>query len=60
MQTARGPIRYKVKNMRIVLPTDLSVLQPTTGPTLTLITCYPFFYVGAAPQRFVVHAERVE
>jgi sortase A len=34
-------------------------LQPTTGTTLTLITCYPFYYVGTAPKRFIVHAERI-
>jgi sortase A len=59
VQTVHGPIRYKVRDTRIVEPTDLSVLQPTRGATLTLITCYPFNYVGAAPQRFIVHADRV-
>jgi Ca-activated chloride channel family protein len=43
----------------IVMPDDLSVLAPQSDPaTLTLITCYPFYYVGSAPKRFVVHAVR--
>ena len=41
------------------MPDDLSVLAPQSDPaTLTLITCYPFYYVGSAPKRFVVHAAR--
>jgi LPXTG-site transpeptidase (sortase) family protein len=59
VQTSHGSIRYKVTDTHIVQPTDLSVLQPAAGPTLTLITCYPFYYVGSAPQRFIVHADRV-
>ena len=40
-------------------PTIVSVLAPQSDPaTLTLITCYPFYYVGSAPKRFVVHADR--
>ncbi|MGH8186200.1 MAG: sortase domain-containing protein, partial [Steroidobacteraceae bacterium] len=37
-------------------PGDVWVLDPTTHPALTLVTCYPFSYVGSAPQRFVVRA----
>ncbi len=48
--------RYVVRGTRTVLPSDVSVLKPTTDATLTLITCYPFYYVGAAPQRFVIQA----
>jgi sortase A len=59
MQTPHGELRYKVKETHIVLPTDLSVLEQTSDQTLTLITCYPFNYVGSAPKRFVVQAERV-
>jgi sortase A len=47
---------YVVRETRVVAPADLSVLEPTPDPTLTLITCYPFDYIGAAPQRFVVRA----
>ena len=43
----------------IVLPDDVSVLKPAAGDTVTLITCYPSSYVGAAPKRFVVTAERL-
>lgn len=57
--TPRGEIQYLVRRTRIVTPTDLSVLAPTDRQMLTLITCYPFYYVGNAPKRFVVHAERV-
>jgi sortase (surface protein transpeptidase) len=39
-----------------VEPEDLSVLAPTSVRSLTLVTCYPFFYVGSAPQRFIIQA----
>jgi sortase A len=58
--TLAGEFTYRVRETRIVWPTDLSVLEPTEGPTLTLITCYPFNFVGNAPKRFVVHADRVD
>ena len=58
-RTTRDEYRYRVTKTAIVMPDDLSVLAPQSGPaTLTLITCYPFYYVGAAPKRFVVHAAR--
>jgi sortase A len=41
------------------VPTDLSVLEPTSTQTLTLITCYPFNYIGSAPKRFIVRAQRM-
>ena len=59
MQTPHGEMLYRVKDTHIVLPSDLSVLETTSKDMLTLITCYPFYYVGSAPKRFVVHAERV-
>ena len=52
-------LRYLVRETMVVRPDDLWVLDPTRVPTLTLITCYPFYFVGDAPQRFVVRAERV-
>jgi sortase A len=58
-RTTRDQFRYRVTNTAIVLPNDVSVLKRQDGSTLTLITCYPFYYVGAAPQRFVIHAVRV-
>jgi sortase A len=47
---------YVIDRIRIVAPQDVSVLRPTKTSTLTLITCYPFYYVGAAPQRYIVQA----
>lgn len=57
-RTTREQIRYRVTKTSIVMPDDLSVLEPKSTSSLTLITCYPFNYVGSAPKRFVVHAER--
>jgi len=58
-RTTRDEFRYRVTKTSIVRPDDLSVLAPQSDPaTLTLITCYPFYYVGSAPKRFVVHAAR--
>lgn len=48
--------RYVVRTLKIITPNDTSVLKPTDGQTLTLITCYPFYYVGAAPERYIVQA----
>jgi sortase A len=47
---------YLVRNIAIVFPSDTSVLHPADTSTLTLVTCYPFYYVGAAPQRYIVQA----
>jgi len=58
-RTTRTEYRYRVTRTAIVMPSDLSVLKRHSRTTLTLITCYPFYYVGSAPKRFVVHAERV-
>jgi sortase A len=56
LTTADGVYRYAVTATRIVPPSDVSVLEATSDPTLTLVTCYPFDYVGSAPQRFIVRA----
>lgn len=48
--------RYRIRELRIVEPVDLAPLSPTPEPALTLITCYPFYFVGDAPRRFVVRA----
>jgi sortase A len=58
--TLQGELRYVVRETMIVEPTDLWVLDPTETPALTLITCYPFQFIGHAPQRFIVRAERIE
>jgi len=48
---------FTVISTRIVSPRDLSPLRQGQSPELTLITCYPFYYVGPAPKRFIVRAE---
>jgi len=48
--------QYVITGVQIVAPEDVSVLAPTPTSTLTLVTCYPFYYVGNAPQRYVVTA----
>jgi sortase A len=47
---------YVIRRIRITTPHDMSALQPTSSRALTLVTCYPFYYVGSAPQRFIVEA----
>jgi LPXTG-site transpeptidase (sortase) family protein len=51
--------RYRVALTGIVEPADVSVLDPTDRPVLTLVTCYPFGYIGPAPRRFIVRADFV-
>ena len=58
LTTAQGDFRYSVGGIEVVEPSDIRVLRQTTEPELTLVTCYPFHYIGAAPKRFVVHARR--
>ena len=58
LSTTHGNFRYQVQETMIVGPNDVWVLDATERPTLTLITCYPFRYVGKAPRRFIVRAER--
>jgi sortase A len=58
-QTATGLLRYEVDWTKIVGPDDMSVLRSSgDDSTLTLVTCYPFYLVGPAPKRFVVHARK--
>lgn len=52
-------LTYTIASTRVVEPSENSVLGPTPEPTITLVTCYPFYFVGSAPQRFIVHATRV-
>jgi len=54
--TQEGVFRYYVQRTSIVQPTDVWVLDGTSYPALTLVTCYPFNYIGSAPQRFIVRA----
>jgi len=55
-QSPTGLFRYEVDWVKVVAPDDLSVLAPSTESALTLVTCYPFYFVGPAPKRFVVRA----
>jgi sortase A len=57
--TRHGTFRYRVTRHTVVEPNELWVLDASPAAALTLITCYPFDYVGPAPRRFVVHAERM-
>lgn len=52
-----GSYTYRVVWTKIVKPSEVSVLDGTTTPSLTLVSCYPFNYIGAAPYRFIVRAE---
>lgn len=58
LSTLGGEYRYRVTRTEVVPPQDVSVLGPTTDDTLTLVTCFPFDYIGPAPRRFIVRAER--
>src|SRR5579884_2898249 len=59
LTTLNGSIRYRVEALRVTKPDDVSVLKSTADSRLTLITCYPFSYIGAAPYRFIVTAKRI-
>jgi len=60
LQTASGVTHYRVDSVRVVQPHDTSVLWTSSGDSsLTLVTCYPFYLVGPAPKRFVVHARKL-
>ena len=56
--TLDGADRYVVEQITIVDPAAVEVLGPTAEPSITLVTCYPFYFVGSAPQRYVVRAVR--
>ena len=56
LQTPHELVRYRVTSIVIVDPSDVSVLAPTEERTLTLVTCYPFYFVGHAPKRYIVKA----
>ena len=48
--------QYRVEWIKITTPDDVSVIDPTPGPAVTLVGCYPFYHVGSAPKRFIVRA----
>jgi sortase A len=56
LETLTGSAAYVISDLLIVDPRDVYVLAPTKVPTVTLVTCYPFYYVGKAPRRFIVQA----
>jgi sortase A len=57
MLTQQGKSEFVVSSITIVDPKDISVLAPTDDPTITLVTCYPFYFVGHAPKRYIVKGE---
>ncbi|MCU1338575.1 MAG: sortase family protein [Bryobacterales bacterium] len=59
LTTPRGEYRYRVVSTKVVNPSDVAVLDSDENEILTLVTCYPFYYVGSAPKRFIVRAARV-
>jgi len=60
LRTPTGIEMYTVVKINIVSPNDVDVLRRRSIPSLTLVTCYPFYYVGSAPQRYIVTASRIE
>jgi sortase A len=60
LKTRDGDFEYLVESTAVVRPSDIQVLLPTGGRILTLITCFPFSYLGSAPDRFIVRAREVK
>jgi sortase A len=59
LTTLHGSCLYRVDTTQVVEPKDIGVLRATADDILTLVTCYPFYFVGPAPQRFIVRAHRI-
>jgi sortase A len=59
LTTLRGSYRYRVDSTQVVEPQDTGVLDNSADDILTLVTCYPFYFVGPAPKRFIVRAHRI-
>jgi sortase A len=59
LTTLHGSYRYRVDSTQVVEPKDIKVLAATADDFLTLVTCYPFYFVGPAPKRFIVRAQRI-
>jgi sortase A len=59
-KTPERSFEYLVESIEVVAPDNIQVLEPSTGRDLTLLTCFPFHYVGPAPKRFVVRAREVD
>jgi len=58
-ETFNGSLKYRVRSTEVVKPTDIGVLQSGRENELTLVTCFPFYYIGSAPDRFIVKASQV-
>jgi len=58
LSTVSANTTYIVDQIEIVSPSDVRVLRPRRAPSITLVTCYPFYFIGDAPKRFIVHASR--
>jgi sortase A len=58
VETLAGKETYHIERMWVVKPEDVSVLEPTAARAVTLVTCFPFYHVGPAPERFIVRAVR--
>jgi sortase A len=59
LTTLGGEYRYRVVSTKVVSPDNVAVLDSDSHEILTLVTCYPFYFLGSAPERFIVRAERV-
>ena len=59
VQRAGRQFRYQVTGKKVVQPDDISVIKPTPDPQLTLLTCYPTYYIGPAPERLVVFSRLI-
>ena len=59
LDTPGERVHYRVSSFHVVNPSEVSVIDPTNDAVLTLVTCFPFYFVGSAPDRFVVRARLV-
>jgi sortase A len=59
LMTLEGSYRYRVDSIKVVGPEDTEVLDNSGDDILTLVTCYPFYFVGPAPRRFIVRAQKI-
>jgi sortase A len=59
LSTLKGDFKYEVESLMVVEPENVEVLAPSADNVLTLVTCYPFSYIGSAPKRFIARARQV-
>jgi sortase A len=60
LATTAGTFHYRVRSVEIVEPDVTQVLAPSDRPSLTLVTCYPFYFIGSAPERYIVNAQQID